>query len=186
MRTLRLRPPQARARARHGVPVTVGTRAMKRAVGHLDVCRTPAAREAGLVRAAPYVLLWAAAVREKSERKGKVATTPRPTCGARCRSRGGAPCEAPAVWDDASGAPRNGRCRMHGGLSTGPRTPQGRARALDALRRGRARRRRGRHHRAREGAHVTPPPARAEGAPVARGSRSMSLGGKPLTRHEPK
>jgi hypothetical protein len=36
-------------------------------------------------------------------------------CGARARTRGGAPCRAPAM--------PNGRCRMHGGASTGPRRP---------------------------------------------------------------
>jgi hypothetical protein len=43
----------------------------------------------------------------------------RPTirkCGAHARSSG-RPCEAPAM--------RNGRCRFHGGKSTGPRTPEG-------------------------------------------------------------
>lgn len=38
-----------------------------------------------------------------------------PRCGA--RTRRGTPCRAPAM--------RNGRCRMHGGLSTGPRTQEG-------------------------------------------------------------
>jgi hypothetical protein len=41
-----------------------------------------------------------------------------PRCGARTRM--GCPCRAPAM--------RNGRCRMHGGKSTGPRTEEGRAR----------------------------------------------------------
>ena len=36
-------------------------------------------------------------------------------CGAKTRK--GMPCQAPAM--------RNGRCRMHGGASTGPRTPEG-------------------------------------------------------------
>ena len=36
-------------------------------------------------------------------------------CGARTRK--GTPCKAPAM--------ANGRCRMHGGKSTGPRTPEG-------------------------------------------------------------
>lgn len=36
-------------------------------------------------------------------------------CGA--KTRRGAPCRAPAM--------ANGRCRMHGGCSTGPRTPEG-------------------------------------------------------------
>src|SRR5215207_1589781 len=37
-------------------------------------------------------------------------------CGAR-RKRDGKPCCQPAM--------PNGRCRVHGGLSTGPRTPEG-------------------------------------------------------------
>jgi hypothetical protein len=43
-------------------------------------------------------------------------------CGAKCRSGGS--CKAPAM--------ANGRCRMHGGLSTGPRTPEGLARSKKA------------------------------------------------------
>lgn len=38
-----------------------------------------------------------------------------PRCGAKTRK--GHPCKAPAM--------RNGRCRMHGGKSTGPKTPEG-------------------------------------------------------------
>jgi hypothetical protein len=38
-----------------------------------------------------------------------------PRCGA--KTRRGKKCRAPAM--------RNGRCRMHGGGSTGPRTPEG-------------------------------------------------------------
>jgi hypothetical protein len=41
-----------------------------------------------------------------------------PRCGA--KTRAGCPCQAPAM--------ANGRCRMHGGASTGPRTEAGRAR----------------------------------------------------------
>jgi len=42
---------------------------------------------------------------------------PRKTCGAFARSTG-YPCRAKAML--------NGRCRNHGGLSTGPKTPEGR------------------------------------------------------------
>ena len=49
----------------------------------------------------------------------------RPRCGARTRC--GAPCQARAVWCVETNQPRNGRCRMHGGLSTGPKTDEGRA-----------------------------------------------------------
>ena len=38
-----------------------------------------------------------------------------PRCGA--RTRNGTPCRAPAM--------KNGRCRLHGGKSTGPRTKEG-------------------------------------------------------------
>jgi hypothetical protein len=41
-----------------------------------------------------------------------------PRCGA--KNRAGCPCRAPAM--------KNGRCRMHGGASTGPKTAEGRAR----------------------------------------------------------
>ena len=43
-----------------------------------------------------------------------LATAPR--CGARAK-RTGQPCKAPAM--------ENGRCRLHGGKSTGPKTPEG-------------------------------------------------------------
>ena len=45
-----------------------------------------------------------------------------PRCGAKTRQ--GCPCKSPAM--------KNGRCRMHGGASTGPRTPEGRARIAAA------------------------------------------------------
>jgi hypothetical protein len=43
-------------------------------------------------------------------------------CGARTRT--GTPCKGPAM--------RNGRCRMHGGASTGPRTLEGLQRIIQA------------------------------------------------------
>jgi hypothetical protein len=52
----------------------------------------------------------------------RVAPDPPPRCGAKARS--GAPCRGPAM--------PNGRCRMHGGRSTGPRTPEGLARMIAA------------------------------------------------------
>ena len=45
-----------------------------------------------------------------------------PRCGARTRM--GTPCKSPAM--------KNGRCRMHGGKSTGPRTPEGLERSRKA------------------------------------------------------
>jgi hypothetical protein len=58
----------------------------------------------------------------------------RPKCGARCRD--GTRCQAPAVWDRERDRPRNGRCRMHGGLSTGPRTEEGKRRSREGARLG--------------------------------------------------
>ncbi len=55
----------------------------------------------------------------------------RPECGAKCRD--GHACKAPAVLDlTYRCAVRNGRCRNHGGLSTGPRTPGGKDRVAEA------------------------------------------------------
>ena len=73
--------------------------------------------------------------RQEDERIRERHVTPkknRPKCGATCRD--GHPCQAPAVWDREHDRPRNGRCRMHGGLSTGPRTAEGRARLAEYAR----------------------------------------------------
>jgi hypothetical protein len=53
----------------------------------------------------------------------RVAKRALPRCGARTRT--GRPCLARAHRVRAGLVPRNGRCRMHGGLSTGPRTAAG-------------------------------------------------------------
>jgi hypothetical protein len=50
------------------------------------------------------------------------------TCGARGR-RKGTPCLCKVIG-------RNGRCKWHGGLSTGPRTSEGKIRSLANLKRG--------------------------------------------------
>lgn len=47
-------------------------------------------------------------------------------CGA--TTRRGTPCQAPAVWWRS-----NGRCKLHGGLSTSAKTPEGKARSLANL-----------------------------------------------------
>ena len=66
-----------------------------------------------------------------ARRRYRPRSDERPRCGARCRD--GHACRAPAVWVAGELVPRNGRCRVHGGLSTGPRTAEGKARALAAL-----------------------------------------------------
>ena len=58
----------------------------------------------------------------------------RPRCGARTRKN--THCLAMPIWDDVHDRPRNGRCRNHGGLSTGPRTVEGKERAAEARQRG--------------------------------------------------
>jgi hypothetical protein len=47
----------------------------------------------------------------------------RPRCGA--KTRRGTPCRA-------QGSGRGGRCRNHGGMSTGARSPEGRAKCREA------------------------------------------------------
>ncbi|WP_418953535.1 HGGxSTG domain-containing protein [Zeimonas sediminis] len=56
----------------------------------------------------------------------------RPRCGARCRD--GHACLAPVFKRPDGQLSR--RCRLHGGASTGPKTAEGRRRALEALREG--------------------------------------------------
>jgi hypothetical protein len=58
----------------------------------------------------------------------KLTGRSRKLCGARTRSRNGAPCQCKVV-------PGRTRCRFHGGLSTGPRTPEGKARCAEGVRR---------------------------------------------------
>ncbi len=60
----------------------------------------------------------------------------RGTCGAKTR-RGGS-CQAPPVWDKTADKPLNGRCKLHGGKSTGPRTEAGREAIRESNRRRKA------------------------------------------------
>ena len=63
---------------------------------------------------------------------GEGATKSKPVCGAKTRT--GKPCQAP-------GNGRGGRCKLHGGKSTGPKTQEGQARSLAALQGNHSRRR---------------------------------------------
>lgn len=54
-------------------------------------------------------------------------------CGAMCRN--GLPCKAKAVVNENK-FPINGRCRMHGGVSSGPKTQEGRLKSREAARAG--------------------------------------------------
>jgi hypothetical protein len=58
---------------------------------------------------------------KNGNRPGDFSTAPR--CGA--KNRRGSPCQCPAM--------ANGRCRLHGGLSTGPKTAEGIARIQRAI-----------------------------------------------------
>ena len=95
------------ARARHGVFSSDGTwrarwsAADRSAAGWLAECSRIVART----------------VRDRP----KTPKRDRPRCGA--QTRAGSPCAAPVIWDRARDCPRNGRCRLHGGLS--PRTVNG-------------------------------------------------------------
>lgn len=50
-----------------------------------------------------------------------------PKCGA--KNRKGLPCGSKVLYP-------NGRCRFHGGVSTGPKTAEGKQRSLEAMRAG--------------------------------------------------
>ena len=146
--------PNARGRARHGVQTRHRQRSLSASVCaavragewtrdealHRLVVRAaagPSLREALAVWRAVDALV--AAVARVPLTVCRPPRRRRPRCGARCRD--GHPCAAAVVVQRTDeGVRYAARCRMHGGLSTGPRTPEGRARALDALARGRARR----------------------------------------------
>jgi hypothetical protein len=61
---------------------------------------------------------------EKAARPMVISKRSRMKCGAFARSTG-KPCRMKAL--------ANGRCRLHGGLSTGPKTVEGKAKALANL-----------------------------------------------------
>ena len=65
----------------------------------------------------------------RTSKPTRVPKKERPLCGARCRS--GRPCRSRVVVD---GGRLRHRCRLHGGLSTGPKTAEGRARIAAAQR----------------------------------------------------
>lgn len=46
-------------------------------------------------------------------------------CGAKSKQNNHAPCRQPAIKG-------KNRCRLHGGLSTGPKTPEGKKRSAEA------------------------------------------------------
>lgn len=77
-------------------------------------------REAGAFRRSLHA--------EGSEASRILPNKPRTPCGAK-RRRDGQPCQALSV-------PGKHRCKWHGGCSTGPKTADGKARALANLRRG--------------------------------------------------
>lgn len=62
--------------------------------------------------------------------------TPRSQRGiCQAKTRKGTPCQAPPVWNKARNKARNGRCKLHGGLSTGPITETGREAIRESNRR---------------------------------------------------
>jgi hypothetical protein len=70
--------------------------------------------------------------RKPTDNAPVAAAEERPRCGA--RTRAGGQCQALAVLDASSTHARNGRCRMHGGASSGPKTAEGKARVAEAAR----------------------------------------------------
>lgn len=78
---------------------------------------------------------WAARANEAEAAGRYVPSFPRYLRGLTCGAikKNGKPCGMTTL-----GA--NGRCKFHGGASTGPRTPEGHARALENLKLGRLKR----------------------------------------------
>jgi len=64
----------------------------------------------------PRISLFANSPKHRKSERG--------TCNAKTRKN--TRCQAPPVWNDFSDSAVNGRCKLHGGLSTGPKTEAGR------------------------------------------------------------
>jgi hypothetical protein len=90
----------------------------------------------------------------------------RPRCGA--RNRQGEPCAVRAE-------PGKARCRFHGGLSTGPRTIEGRARVAEAQRQRRAKIARDAHLRSHGGQLKLSPFTKTPAQPLAPRSDRLML-----------
>lgn len=151
-RTLRrATPPRAPLRRQLAPPGRARRGVQFPAVTHLRALRDASAATAEARRALDAGASLGAAVRTlrvaahhvarvEAARRAEAARAhrrSRPACGARCRD--GHACRARVVWSRGDdGAPvEAARCRLHGGLSTGPRTAEGRRASLDALARGR-------------------------------------------------
>ncbi|CZJ13973.1 Uncharacterised protein [Legionella pneumophila] len=63
----------------------------------------------------------------------KLRRSGRGTCNAKTRKN--TLCQAPPVWDNFSDNAINGRCKLHGGLSTGPKSEAGRQAIRESNRR---------------------------------------------------
>lgn len=86
-------------------------------------------------RRGPELVEWLAEEFPNADIRVRFARTQRSDrqrCGARCRD--GHACKAPAVWDAVRDRPRNGRCKLHGGLSAGPKTLEGKRRCAEGRR----------------------------------------------------
>lgn len=63
----------------------------------------------------------------------RIARKDRGTCNAKTRKD--TQCKAPPVWNKEKDEAKNGRCKLHGGLSTGARTEKGREAIRESNRR---------------------------------------------------
>ena len=116
------------ARARHGVLEMIEKTWLERYEAQLLQAhekRVRLRKGARAAREARHKLLALKRHKDAQERARERELRGQP-CGAKTRT--GRPCQA-------KGLGRGRRCRYHGGLSTGPRTPEGRARIAVAQRR---------------------------------------------------
>lgn len=61
--------------------------------------------------------------KSKKDANQPMSASGRLLCGARARTAGGRPCQRPAGW--GTDHPGSGRCKFHGGASTGPKSGPG-------------------------------------------------------------
>lgn len=77
------------------------------------------------------LLSFAVKAEQLKQRTDREERRKRPQCGAKTRK--GTPCVAKVFWPVTWLEPAK-RCRLHGGLSTGPKTPEGKLRLAEAAR----------------------------------------------------
>jgi len=112
------------------MPPKIGPKRLQRLINEgVDPRTLPTEQQLDFARTMARILLPPAS----EGRPRRLPRHLRPRCMA--RRRDGRRCQAKVAWNEDYDCPRNGKCRVHGGASTGPKTLQGRQRIAESNRR---------------------------------------------------